>query len=144
MRWIHSWHIQICQIDEFWPTRYVKISYCDHSLIYVWTLENVDKYSVFAYSWLFSDAWFIFSSRQHEVRQWWGCKTYICLVCRILNLFLAHLVALENMSVNQSRVKGNENVSPRYWRCCDYILIQLLNIDCGLKFNEKCGEMKPS
>ncbi len=75
------------------------------------------------------------------------CEGYICLVCHILDLFLSHLEALGNMSVNQSRVKGNENVSnvsPRYQRYRDSILMQFLNIDYGLKFSEKYGRMKLS
>ncbi len=65
----------------------------------------------------------------------------------ILDLFLFHLEVLGNMLVNQSRVKGNENVlivSPHYQRYCDYILIQFLNIDYGLKFSEKYRRMKLS
>ncbi len=39
------------------------------------------------------------------------CEGYIRLVYHVLNMFLAHLEALGKMLVNQSRVKGNENVS---------------------------------
>ncbi len=69
---------------------------------------------------------------------------YVHLVCQILDLFLSHLEALGNMLVNQSRVKGKENVSPCYRRYCDYILIPFLSVDCGLTFSEKCGRMKLS
>ncbi len=82
-------------------------------------------------------AWFTFSSRQQEMIRERECEEYIRLVCHILNLLLSHLEALWNMSVNQSRVKGNENVLPRYRRYCDYILVQFLIIDCGLKLSEK-------
>ncbi len=47
------------------------------------------------------------------------CEGYIRLVCHNLGLFLSCFEALENMLVNQSRVKGNENVSnvsPHYQR----------------------------
>ncbi len=46
-----------------------------------------------------------------SMRQECECKGYICLVCHILNLFLYRLKALGKMSVSQSRIKGNENVS---------------------------------
>ncbi len=72
---------------------------------------------------------------------------YICHVCHVLDQFLSCLDALKNMLVNQSRVKGNENVSSassRNQRYCDYILGQFLNIDYGLKFSEKCERMKLS
>ncbi len=41
----------------------------------------------------------------------------------VLSITFSNCSCLGNMSVNQSRVKGNENVSPRYWRYCDYILV---------------------
>ncbi len=94
-----------------------------------------------------SNAWFTFSLRQHEMRWEQECEGYIHPVCHFFDQFLSRLEALGNMSVNQSRVKGNKNVSnvsPRYRRYCDYILIQFLNIDYGLKFSEKCGRMKLS
>ncbi len=87
-------------------------------------------------------AWFTFLSRQRKTRT--RVLRYICLVCHVLDLFSFCLEALGNMMVNQSRVKGNENVSPRYRKYCDYILVQFLNIDCGMKFSEKCGRMKLS
>ncbi len=93
-------------------------------------------------TWPNANAWFTFSLRQHETRQEWECEGYIRLVCHIFDLFLPCLEALGNILVNQSQIKGNENVSPRYRRYCDYILVQFLNIDCGLKFSEKCGWMK--
>ncbi len=55
-------------------------------------------------------AWFTFSSRQHKTRRERECEQYIYLVCHILDLFLSHLGAPGRMSVNQYRVKGNENV----------------------------------
>ncbi len=51
------------------------------------------------------------SRRDSMMRRERECEGYIRLVCHILNLFLSHLKALGNMSVNQSRVKGNKNVS---------------------------------
>ncbi len=83
-------------------------------------------------------------SRRDSTRQERECEGYICLVCHILDLFLSCLEALGNTFVNQSRVKGNENVSPHCRRYCDYILVQFSNVDCGLKFSEKCGRMKLS
>ncbi len=86
-------------------------------------------------------------SHRNSTRQEWECEGYIRLVCHILNLFLSHLKAIENMSINQYSVKGCENVSnvsPRYRRYFDYILVQVLSIDCGLKFHEKCERMKLS
>ncbi len=49
--------------------------------------------------------------RQHETRRERECEGYIHLVCHILNLFLSCLEALGKVLVNQSRVKGNKNVS---------------------------------
>ncbi len=57
------------------------------------------------------NAWFTFLLRQHKMRQEQGFEGYIHLFCHILNLFLSHLEALGKMLVNQSQVKGNENVS---------------------------------
>ncbi len=53
---------------------------------------------------------------------------YICLVCYILDLFVSHLQTLGNTLVYQSQVKGNENVSPRYRRYCDYVLCKFLSL----------------
>ncbi len=53
------------------------------------------------------------STRQDENESEW----YIRLVFHTLELFSSRLEVLGDMSVNQSRVKGNENVSnvlPRY------------------------------
>ncbi len=68
------------------------------------------------------NAWFTFSLRQHKTRQKRECKGCIRLVYHVLNMFLSHLKALGKMSVNQSLVKGNENVltlspssHPRVW-----------------------------
>ncbi len=36
------------------------------------------------------------------------CEWYICLVYDVLNLFLSHLEALGNMSVNRKQIKGHE------------------------------------
>ncbi len=66
-------------------------------------------------------AWFTFSLRQHETRREPECEGYICLVFHTLDLFSSCLEALGDMLVNQSQVKGNENVSnvlPRYRRYC--------------------------
>ncbi len=54
---------------------------------------------------------FTFSSKQHETRRERECEGYIRLVFHTLNRFSAHLEALGDMSVNQSRVKGNKNDS---------------------------------
>ncbi len=54
---------------------------------------------------------FTFLSRQHETRQEWECEGYIRIVLHTLDVFLSHLEVLGKMSVNQSRVKRNENVS---------------------------------
>ncbi len=80
-----------------------------------------------------------------ETRRERECEGYIRLVFHTLDLFSFHLEALGDMLVNQSRVKGNENVSnvlPRYWRYCNYILIQFY-VDCCFWFEvEKCGQRK--
>ncbi len=55
------------------------------------------------------NAWFTFSLRQHETRR--ECEGYIHLVFLTLDLFSSRLEALRDMSVNQFRVKGNENIS---------------------------------
>ncbi len=54
------------------------------------------------------------------------CLVYILVI--MWRVLLSCLEALGNMPVNQSRVEGNENVSPRYWRYCDYILVQFLSL----------------
>ncbi len=64
-------------------------------------------------------AWFTFSLRQYETRRERKRKGYIRLIFHTLDLFSSRLEALWDMLVNQSRVKGNENVSyvlPRYQR----------------------------
>ncbi len=61
------------------------------------------------------------------IQMWTRLKVYVCLVCNVHDLFLSHLEVLGNMSVNQSRVKGNENVSPCYRRYCDCILVHMEN-----------------
>ncbi len=53
---------------------------------------------------------FTFSSRQQETR-WELCEGYINLVRHVFDLFLSYLKALGKISVIQSRVEGNENVS---------------------------------
>ncbi len=58
-----------------------------------------------------SYAWFTFSSRQHETGREQECEEYIRLIFHTLYLFSSRLEALGDMLVNQSRVKGNENVS---------------------------------
>ncbi len=86
------------------------------------------------------------SMRWDEMRWERECEGYICLVCHILNLFLSRLEPFGNISVNQSWIKGNENVSnvSHWYQSRHYILVQFLNIDCGLKFSGKCGRMKLS
>ncbi len=55
MHRIHSQLFQVCRIDEYWREYWwiphVKVSCRDYSSIYAKTPENVDEYSVFAYSW---------------------------------------------------------------------------------------------
>ncbi len=59
---IHSRHFLICRIDEYyeyWWILYVQISSHNYSSIYARTPGNVDKYSVLAYSILFSqNSWY--------------------------------------------------------------------------------------
>ncbi len=65
------------------------------------------------------NAWFTFSWRQHETRQERECEGYIRLLFHTLDLFSSHLESLRDMSINQSRVKGNKNapnVLPLYRR----------------------------
>ncbi len=50
-------------------------------------------------------------SHRDSTRQEQECEGYIHLVFHTIVLFLPRLEALGDMSVNQSRVKGNENVS---------------------------------
>ncbi len=57
------------------------------------------------------NAWFTFLLRQQVTRREQEREGYICFVFHTLDLFSSHLEALEDMSVNQSRVKRNENVS---------------------------------
>ncbi len=47
---IHSRHFQLCQINKYCRIPYMKVSSRDYSSIYARTHENVNKYSVFAYS----------------------------------------------------------------------------------------------
>ncbi len=46
----YSSFFQICQIDKYWRIPYVKVSSHDYLLIYARTPEDIDEYSVFAYS----------------------------------------------------------------------------------------------
>ncbi len=57
MRRILSQDVQICGIDKYWLIHYIKVSSCDYLSIYVRTPDNVDEYSVFSYSRLFSENW---------------------------------------------------------------------------------------
>ncbi len=57
------------------------------------------------------NARFTFSLRQHETRREWEFEWYIRLVFHTLDLFSSCPEALGDMSVNQSRVKGNEDIS---------------------------------
>ncbi len=57
------------------------------------------------------NASFTFSLRQHETRWKREYEGYIRLIFHTLDLLSCRLEALKDMSVNQSRVKGNENVS---------------------------------
>ncbi len=63
------------------------------------------------------NAWFTFLSRQHKTKWEWECEGCICLIFHTFDLLLSRLEALGDMSVNQSRVKGNEyvsNILPHY------------------------------
>ncbi len=62
-------------------------------------------FSIFVFN-----AWFTFSSRQNETRWEQEREGYIPLVFHTLDLFSSRLEALGDMLVNQSLVKGNENV----------------------------------
>ncbi len=84
---------------------FVKLSKIVTQNLYFHSQKNITFY-----------AGFTFSSRQHETRQERESEGYISLVFHTLDLFSSHLEALGDMSVNQSRVKGNENVLPRYGR----------------------------
>ncbi len=55
MRRIHSRHFQICGIDKYWQILFAKVVSRHYSSIYARTPENVDEYSVFAYSRPFSN-----------------------------------------------------------------------------------------
>ncbi len=75
---------------------------------------------------------FTFSSRQHETRREW--ERYICLVSHTLDLFLSHLVALGNMSVNHTQVRKPKcltSLSKLLWvyshSVLEYILVSLVS-----------------
>ncbi len=65
-------------------------------------------------------------SRQDSMIQEWEWEGYICFISHALNMFSSCLVALRNMLVNHTEPKKT-NVSPCYWRCCEYTLIQFWN-----------------
>ncbi len=68
---IHSRHFQICWISEYWQIRKLKISSRHYPSIYARTSENVDEYSIFAYSRLFSENWRVCGSSFR-----WNCAMY--------------------------------------------------------------------
>ncbi len=55
-------------------------------------------------------AWFTISSRKHETRQEWECEGYIHLVFHTCPVLVSSRSSQRHVG-EQSRVKGNENVS---------------------------------
>ncbi len=87
------------------------------------TKIHTNPYKLFIYH-----ACFTFSSRQQETTWEREREGYIRLVFQTLDLFSSHLEALGDMSVNQSRVKGNKNVSnvlPGYWFSHDSVNVYI-------------------
>ncbi len=85
----------------YYTARFLTYYYTARFLAYYYTAKSLAYYY----------AWFTFSSRQHEIRREQQCEGYIRLVFHTFDLFSSCLEAPRDVSVNQSRVKGNENVS---------------------------------
>ncbi len=130
----HGWaeigpqHAHTCRMHDaiFWqgktncgaPSQIQPVSaflHAPHAQVYSWlnilTKVETNSCALWSHS-VACNAWFTFSLRQHKMRRKWECEEYIRFVYHILNL--PHLKVLRNMSVNQSRVKRNENVSSHY------------------------------
>ncbi len=145
---IHSRHFQICGIDKYWQIPYVYVSSRHYSSIYARTPENVDEYSVFAYSRLFFEnkrMWgsaFRLANRASRLKKsltntrafTYGCKIYApsCIMFILSMSLVGHEMKIfswenwnckKNCSVSETELRPlfpHYHTSGLFWKFLDY------------------------